>query len=430
MPDIGSPRPPRPELPRAFAPLSRAEDDRPRPVRPAWLAPGRLLRLGLAIGLVLAALVALWRQHAAVVTQDALLSAPVLVLRAPIPGQLSWWAGGPGAAVEAGQLLALIENDDADPGRRQAAEALEARLAAEATAIARQRDSLEALDAALAQRGRQQREEAARLFTLRIEEVAAWRAAAEARAERLRAETRRGQELARGGHQSPQSQERLEAERLAAEREAEALGLRAAALRLKQAAALRGLWLEEGQGGIAYTEQRRDEILLRDADMARQQARVLAEWAMAGAHASEERARHLRAGQASLLAPTPLSIWRMPVEPGARVRAEETVAELLDCRAPVLLMAIPQADVPAVALGAPVRFRLAGEARDREGTAQSWLPEGMAREGGRLALLPSRPAGPSRLLEVALPEPEPGAPCLVGRTARAVIERPRGWWRG
>lgn len=432
MPDIGSPRPPRPPLPEFFAPLSQG----PAPTLPppaalkprARLPLGRAWRLVVAVGLVLAALLALWRQMALFTTQHAVLSAPMLTLRAPIAGELTWLAGGPGARLSAGAPVALLQHGEVDAVRRLSLEGQAARLAAEARAIQQQREALRGVDAALARRGQEQREEAARLYALRLDEAQALQSAAEARAQRLRAELRRGEELARGGHLAVQGRERLEAERLIAEREAEAMALRAEALRLQQAAALRGVWLAEGQGGISYTEQRRDEIALRDAELARQHATVTAEWTAASAKVIEERARGLRASEAWLTTPSALAIWRLTAEAGQRLRLEEPVADLVDCRASVLLVAVPQSEVPSLAEGGTVRFRLAGELRERTGTVRQWLPEGMAREGGRLALLPSRPPGASRLLEVALPEPEPDGACLVGRTARVVI--PRAGWLG
>jgi hypothetical protein len=47
----------------------------------------------------------------------------------------------------------------------------------------------------------------------------------------------------------------------------------------------------------------------------------------------------------------------------------------------------------------------------------------MAREGGRIAVLPTRPLGNSQLLRVAIAQPEAGTPCPIGRTGRLLLDR-------
>ncbi len=99
------------------------------------------------------------------------------------------------------------------------------------------------------------------------------------------------------------------------------------------------------------------------------------------------------------------------------------LAELVDCRDIFVLAAIPQEDAPAIAPGQPARLRLAGESEERHGTVLGWLPDGMARDGGRIAVLPTRPLGNSTLLRIAIAQPEAGAPCPIGRTGRLLLDR-------
>jgi hypothetical protein len=66
---------------------------------------------------------------------------------------------------------------------------------------------------------------------------------------------------------------------------------------------------------------------------------------------------------------------------------------------------------------------LAGETGELTGLVIGWVRDGMAREGGSLAVLPTRPRGGSQLLRIAIAPPVPGALGPVGRTGRVLLDR-------
>lgn len=199
-----------------------------------------------------------------------------------------------------------------------------------------------------------------------------------------------------------------------------------AAVLAGQIAALDGMAAGLGQAGPGGGDgtPRRDDVALWRAEMARLLAGQQAALRRADRQVAEEAARHAEEREALLQANGTWQPWRILASHGQRVAPEETVAELVDCHAAFLLAAVAQHDVPRVNLGQPVRLLLDGEPEARSGTVQGWLPDGMAREGGRLAALPTRPRGGSQIVQIGIAPAAPGHPCPVGRTGRVLFDRP------
>lgn len=393
----------------------------PPPPRRSWL--GQRWRLLAALLLLALAAVALLRQHIAVSTEHAVISAYAIPMRTPIGGELTQMAAQPGALLPVGAVLGHVANHLADRRFVLDAEAERARAASEAAALASQIAALDALAAGLGARAEEHRQAASRMLAAGLEEGLRLQAAAEARLRRLDQDAARALDLARGGVASPALRERAEAERDAAREEAAALAARGEALRAQDRAALSGLYLTGGFGGVGYLEQRLDEIALRRAELGRQLAVQEAAADRAAQRLAAEIARLHAVREALLVSPGDWHVWQVLAKSGQRVLAEDVVAELLDCRDAFILAALPQAEAPWVAPGQQARLRLAGESTELLGTVTGWVPEGMAREGGRLAVLPTRPRGNSQLLQIALDAPPRGAACPVGRTGRVVMER-------
>lgn len=425
MNDIASPAVTRPSGAPVSLPGAVAAGDVGRapaaPRAPSWLA--RRWRLLTALGLLGLAAVALLRQQLVLSTEHAVISAYAIPMRTPIGGELTAIAAQAGAALQGGMPLARVENALADRRPLLDATAEHDRAHDEAAAIGRQIAALDAIAAALTARAEELRAESQRMLAASLAEGLSLHAAAETRARRLSQDAARAIELARSGVAATALRERAEAEHDAALREAAALAARSASLRAQESAAARGLYLTGGYGGVSYLEQRLDEVALRRGELLRQQATQEAAAARAAARVAAEAERLATEREAVLHAPADWHAWRVLARPGQRVLAEDVLAELVDCRDIFVLAAIPQDDAPAIAPGQTVRLRLAGEAEERPGTVLGWMPDGMAREGGRLAVLPTRPLGNSQLLRVAIAPPEPGAPCPVGRTGRLLLDR-------
>lgn len=427
MNDIVSPVGTRPIAPPVSVPGDIAGDRPPASPPPratpqgGWLA--RRWRLLAAIALLGTAAVAMFRQHLVVSTEHAVISAYAIPMRTPIGGVLTAITAQAGAALEGGMPLARVENTLADRRPLLDATAERDRALEEVAALARQIAALDDITGALTARAEELRAESQHMLAAGLAEGLSLHAAAETRARRLGQEAARALELARNGVTSTALRERAEAEHDAALREAAALAARSAALAAQERAATRGLYLAGSYGGVSYLEQRLDEVALRRSELLRQHAAQQATANRAAARIAAEAERLATEREALLHAPGDWHAWRVLARPGQRVLAEDILAELVDCRDIFVLAAIPQDDAPAIAPGQPARLRLAGETQERRGTVLGWVPDGMAREGGQLAVLPTRPLGNSQLLRVAIAQPDAGMPCPVGRTGRLLLDR-------
>jgi hypothetical protein len=103
------------------------------------------------------------------------------------------------------------------------------------------------------------------------------------------------------------------------------------------------------------------------------------------------------------------------------------VAEIVDCSAPFLLVAIPQNRFSDIDIGSQVRFRLAGERTEQTGSVLSVTGRGDLTKGHHYAAIPvDEPS--TVIVEVAMPNRAyvPEETCLIGRSARVLISASRG----
>jgi multidrug resistance efflux pump len=338
--------------------LSRSE----RLLPPPWPG-GRLRRKAglLAAGaLVAVACFGLVQRQFTLVSEHAVVSSITIPLRTPIGGVVAEFSLTAGQEVAEGAPVVRVENDRLDRRRLIDAIAERDRAAHAVATLSTQLAALDSLVADLARRAAGRRDDA-------------------------------GRPVAAGaGRDVPEAGDRADA--------ADALAARPVSSQAQEQRAGASGFL--GIGGTGYLELRLDEIALHRAELTRQ-------WATRGAT--------LRAEAAWLT-------WRVLAARGQRVTAEETLAELVDCRAAFLLAAVGQRDAPHLVPGQQVRILLDGEEASRYGTVTGLMPEGMLGDGGRIALTPTRPHGGSQVVQVAMPEPPPGAPCLIGRTGRVSFD--------
>ena len=360
MPDISSPGPPREH---AFEQMSRASGAtsfglpaaRPPPQRTGFLA--RRWRPLLALSLLGAAGFSLLREQLTIATDHAVITAQTLPIRAPITGEVTDLVGEPGAELPPLLAFARIENHRADRGRLLDAIQGRDRARDELDTVIGHLAVLEGLAADLRNRGAGHREMTALHLDSLLREAVELRAAAEARAQRAAQEAQRAVELARGGHASQAMRERGEAEMEAARREAEAQAMRVIALQRQIEAARRGIFIQPGQLGASYAEQRLDELALRKADLTSEVSRRQAALNRATSRLTEEREQHEAQRSAIITPPKGALLWRLHVLPGQQVLQHELMAELLDCRSAFLLAAMPQSAIPGLPPGSAARQR-------------------------------------------------------------------------
>jgi multidrug resistance efflux pump len=431
MPDIAPPGTSRAE---AFEAMGRASKPfklppaAPLPARRGFLA--RRWRLLLALLLVGAAVAGVLHHSLTLATGHAVVSAHTLPVRAPIGGEVTDLAGEPGVELPAGLAFARIENMRADRARLLDVMQERDRARVEVGALIGQIRAVEALAGELRARGALHREVLAEENEAWLAEAEARRGVALARAARAAQDSARAVELARGGHASLAARDRAEAELQVARREAEAQAMRILALQRQAAAARLGVFTQPGQSGAAYADQRLDEVALRRDELVRQFSLQQAALDRAERRLADEREQHEARRSAVIAPPSGLILWRLHTQAGQRVLPEEVLAELVDCRSAFLLASVPQSALPHLPPGSTARLRLAGEGTERIGVVIGRQGEGQGREGGNLAAQPTRPAGQTAVLRIALPPFEANKPCPIGRAGRVIFDGsglPRLW---
>ena len=108
--------------------------------------------------------------------------------------------------------------------------------------------------------------------------------------------------------------------------------------------------------------------------------------------------RARRAEDAVVRAPFAGTIAKRHVQPGEKVSMDSNIVTLVDLRQMVLEAAVPAADIPAVRIGQPARFRVGGfGAREFTGEVQRINP--VTADGSRAITLYIAVANPQRTLK-------------------------------
>ena len=119
----------------------------------------------------------------------------------------------------------------------------------------------------------------------------------------------------------------------------------------------------------------------------------------------------------------------MGAAPGERVAPGDLLAQIVDCGAAVLAVAVPQNRLSDIDMDAVVTFRLAGERQDRIGHIAAITGESAVRGDAALATVPVAATTPVASVLVAVPpSPNQLGGCLVGRTARVLLPASGGGW--
>jgi len=355
---------------------------------------------------------------------DAVVSAPRIAVRTPVAGLVS--TGGPaiGRPVHRGEVLARIGNPLAATLPLAEAEAHVARLRADLAATGRQRAALVVLQAELQRRA----EAHMRVLTARFNaEIAgadaAIAAAADKHAQAGRDLARRRTLAASGDVALADLQRTQTVFATSAADEAAQAALRQNLVAQRDGAA-EGVYAEPGANDTSYAAERRDEIALRLTDLDRAAATLTAELAQAEAVAAATRADFARQTEAAITAPADGMVWRTGAQPGDMLRAGDTVMELVACDQEVVVAAVPQSELSAIAVGGTATLLLAGETAERSARIIGTIAAASADNDPRLATVPAAARSASAMVLLALPpEATAGGGCLVGRSARVVLAR-------
>jgi multidrug resistance efflux pump len=367
--------------------------------------------------------------NAGYVTSDnAVITTHLVSLRSPIEGIVRVRDGLQGEAVHTGDFLARIENPLVDDREVGTTRARLDRLHADLASANRERTELAAfLDMLLTRSDRHQSAKVMQLG-LQTNRLDRDRTAKQAQLEQLVRDMQRKQSLvgvvARADIEQAETAVRIAADQVRSLDEQ----ITAAASEYQSAAD--GVSIEQNGGAdVTYSEQRADEVRVRLADLDRIIAGLTAEDAENTARLASETSMAERQRLAVMAVPSDGMIWRLGAAPGERVAAGDLIAQIVDCGSAVLVVAVPQEDVPDIDSASPVSFRLAGEQQDRSGHVLSITGDTAVRADAGLAAIPAPVTRPVASVLVSVPpSADREGACLVGRTARVRLPARRGRW--
>ncbi len=213
----------------------------------------------------------------------------------------------------------------------------------------------------------------------------------------------------------------------AARQDAAAKAARLSALRTEAKAAAQGV-LTGNTGGTdkSYSAQRADEIAIQLSSLNKTISTLRAEASETKSRLAAEQRRVDLLHSADIVAPSAGMIWKLGAADGERLGIGDMVAEIVDCNAPFLLVAIPQDRFSDVEVGGVALFRLSGERAERAGAVVSVTGHGDLTQGVHYAVMPlDEPL--TAIATVALPRVEnssqenSGHECLIGRSARVLL---------
>jgi len=399
--------------------------------RPGFAVPRRLAKISAAVAILAIGGYAALANQGYVVTDNAVVSAYQMPLRTPIAGDLTGFTAPVGAVVPSGFVLGRVRSGRIDDGRLLDLRQSFARATALAAAQQRQQASLLVLQAALRRNAGADLQASRQEIRGRLLQVAATLRQREAQRDLARLQLARANRLLADGVASVAARDTQATDLATATAQVAAEQGNLAALAAQAAAAANGVLLDNGGNDAPYSAQRADELAIELARLDREIAETQANEIGLRGEIKAERSRLARLSTAVLRAPGGGTIWKVEAVAGEHLTQGETVADLVDCASPTILAAIPEDEAPYIAVGSPVRLRLAGETWDRAGRVIAIGGQRLRDDGRALAAVPVPRATGRLILRIVFDAaPAAGTSCLVGRSLRVMIPKRGPGWLG
>ena len=333
---------------------------------------GRIIKTLIGLAILVFAVWTPVRQLFQVSSAEAIVNAPVVTLRSPIDGVVTFTTAGVGDSVGEGDVLVRVANPNADlTGLDDATRAVQ--------------DSLERRD----------------LLVARIESLEAQRADLEAQLESFR-EGRIAILTARLGNPDLPGWQRTETE-------------------IELAALREGAFLGDSYNDRPSSAQRLDQIAI---DLANAEAELNANLARYPRLLEAEGTELVRANQASraaIVAPGDGSIWELLASEGEQVRAGQDIVRLLDCSRALVSAVVSESTYNQLDVGMAARFTYRDGGESVVGEVVQLA--GVAAAPGNLAISPAALQADSFRVTLSVPAIAAGDSCAVGRTGRVVFDQ-------
>lgn len=296
-----------------------------------YVAPGRMLRIGLGVMLLALFGYALVPGVFYAQLPTGRVNAELQTLRSPIDAQVSFSGARIGEAVKTGQVLAVLrdppERDVRLAGLRAQGDALAARI----HGIDQQIAALEPFLRRLGGDSAAFRNAVTGNLNAQIAEAEARVRRAEANARLLEAQFKRIEPLAEKGYASRADFDRRRSEAEVAQAEVVAQRRNLDRVRQERSAAEQGVYLSDSYNNAPYSQQRRDEVELQRLALISRRADLEAERIQVERQFEAEERRRQHAGEAVIAAPADGVLWRLLESEGATVGISVPLMQIADC---------------------------------------------------------------------------------------------------
>ena len=211
-------------------------------------------------------------------------------------------------------------------------------------------------------------------------------------------------------------------------------------IKVELEAARNGVFLRNGISDVPYSQQQRENLMLRRQELQTQALQELARSTQLAADIAAERERIEQLDNYRPALPAGHVVWSTTASPGSAVTEGQTILDLADCEHRFVAVDLPERDFEQIKTGDVAAVRLVGSNEWQEGQVRQ-IRGSAARADDRLfaAQIPS--PGPATItVEVSLPADvarNDGANfCGIGRLAEVRFPRPffnfgkfaRGGW--
>jgi multidrug resistance efflux pump len=381
----------------------------------SWL---RLAKLGGAFVVLGLGAYAVWSDQTSITTDNAVVSAYTVAVRAPMDGVLTIDTKRVGSRVNRGDLIGIVANVlyedqhlvDLREHLKRARGNLEAAIV-EQERLADLRSDLHSRSSAYIEAS------LARLAGSEVEAERLLSAAAARRDQADRTLTRKNS-LSKTGFSSAADLDTAQSEFDVASRQVSAQQGRLASLHAQQQALKQGVVSEPGSSDVTYSGQRADEITIRLSELDRERALAQADIAETAARLQSEEERVSRLQSAPLPAPTSGIIWKLEASDGERLGTGDTVAQIVDCDRTFIIASLAQRYFPDIVVGSLADYRLSGDSAKHQGRVVSVTGDATGGDHN-LAAIPLEQKSPTVTVRIAIDSW--GGECLVGRTARVLL---------
>ncbi|MEA2802371.1 MAG: hypothetical protein QOG78_2854 [Rhodospirillaceae bacterium] len=390
--------------------------------------------VGLIIGgvVVVVGLFIIVGEQMAGVSADAVINAQVLVLRAPVDGEITMQVRTLGTRVSPDEPLATISDPRPDDTRLVDLQRELRRVAIDLERLQSLADKLAPIREAFAKQAGDYATGRVSQLETRLTEGIATLDGVQARLRDTDSIARRAAELGRSGTVSGAEQSRSRAALEVGTQDLQVARQRVAYLKIELDAARGGTFLGDSYNDTPYSQQRLRETEQRlseyKTEIRERDERLVA----LKDQVSEERVRAARFREARIASPTTGILWELMTGSGEYVRRAQDVMRIVDCTTTVVTASVRESLYNHLHVGDPVQFRLLGDGKIYDGVVARLAGSGAETIYRSLAIGPSLEH--LKRFDVAISSPaltaDPAAACAVGRTGRVVFSsRPLDFWR-